>query len=148
MMRVDMDEGFDSVLKRLNLKVTPRRIAVLDVLAGEGTFLGAEQVWTKVRERAKRVGLPTVYRILEELAERGFLARVFQDNRRLYYYCRNEHHHHHFVCVSCRKVEDIDLCVMDGLEREVSERIKGTVFSHILQIEGLCRVCTEGRAGK
>jgi Fe2+ or Zn2+ uptake regulation protein len=145
---LDMDEGFGGVLKRLNLKVTPRRLAVLDVMAGEGTFLSAEQVWTRVKERTMRVGLPTVYRILEELAEGSLLARVFQDNRRLYYYCRNEHHHHHFVCVSCRKVEDIDLCVMDGLEKEVSERIKGTVFSHILQIEGLCRACTERSAGK
>ena len=121
---------------------------MLEVMAGEGAFLSAEQVWTKVRARIKRVGLPTVYRILEELAEGGMLTRVIQDNRQLYYYyCPNEHHHHHFVCVSCRKVEDIEPCVIESLEREVSERIKGTVFSHIIQIEGLCRICTEGRAG-
>jgi Fe2+ or Zn2+ uptake regulation protein len=142
-----MDDGFDGLLKRLSLKVTPRRLAVLEVMAGEGAFLSAEQVWTKVQARIKSVGLPTVYRILEELAEGGMLARVIQDNRRLYYYyCRNEHHHHHFVCVSCRKVEDIELCVMDGLEREISERIKCTVLSHIVQIEGLCRTCTERSA--
>jgi hypothetical protein len=30
----------------------------------------------------------------------------------------------------------------------VSGRIRGTVFSHIVQIEGLCRRCTERSAGK
>ena len=120
---------------------------MLEVMAGEGAFLSAEQVWTRVRARVKRVGLPTVYRILEELAEGGMLTRVIQDNRQLYYYyCRNEHHHHHFVCVSCRKVEDIELCVIDGLEREMRSGSGGTVFSHIIQIEGLCRTCTERSA--
>ena len=142
-----MNERFEGLLKRLNLKKTPRRLAVLDVMAGAGTFFSAEQVWTGVRKRLKSVGLPTVYRILEELAEGGTLARVIQDNRRLYYYyCPNERHHHHFVCVSCGKVEDIELCLMDVLEREVSERIKGTVLSHIIQLEGLCMKCMEGRA--
>lgn len=132
----------------MGLKVTPRRLAVLEVMAGEGTFLSAEQVRAKVKQRMKSVGLPTVYRILEELAEGGMITRVLRDSRRLYYYyCCNEHHHHHFVCVSCRKVEDIDACLMEGLEREVSERIRGTVFSHIVQVEGLCRACTERRTG-
>jgi Fe2+ or Zn2+ uptake regulation protein len=140
-------EGFDELLKSLSLKVTPRRLAVLEVMAGEGAFLSAEQVWIKVKGRMKSVGLPTIYRILDELAEAGMLARVIHDDRRLYYYyCRNDHHHHHFVCVACRKVEDIEICVMDGLEREIAERIKGTVFSHIVQIEGLCRACTERSA--
>jgi Fe2+ or Zn2+ uptake regulation protein len=135
---------FDEQLRKLNLKVTPKRLAVLDVMAEEDIFLSAEQVRTKVNARMKSVGLPTTYRILEELAEGGILARVIQDNRRLYYYyCRNEHHHHHFVCVSCRKVEDMDLCMMGDLEKEVSGRIKGTVLSHIIQVEGLCRRCTE-----
>lgn len=139
-----MKPEFDEVLKKLGLKVTPKRLAVLDVMAEEDIFLSAEQVRARVKARMKSVGLPTIYRILEELAEGGMLARVIQDNRRLYYYyCRNEHHHHHFVCVSCRKVEDIEVCTMGDLEREVSERIKGTVLSHIIQIEGLCRKCTE-----
>ena len=147
-MEEPLHEGFDALLKRLNLKVTPRRLAVLDVMAGEDTFFSAEQVWTRVKDRIKRVGLPTVYRILEELSEGGMLTRVIQDSRRLYYYyCPNERHHHHFVCVSCGKVEDIEMCLMESLEREVSERIKGTVFSHIIQIEGLCRICTEGGTG-
>ena len=143
-----VDDGFGGLLKRLSLKVTPRRLAVLEVMAGEDTFLSAEEVWTKVRGRIKSVGLPTVYRILEELAGGGMLTRVIRDNRQLYYhFCRNDQHHHHFVCVSCRKVEDIESCVIDVLEREVSERIKGTLFSHIVQVEGLCRACTERKGG-
>ena len=144
-----MDEVFKGLLKRLGLKVTPRRLAVIEVMADEGTILSAEQVWTKARARIGNVGLPTIYRILEELARAGQVTRVVQEDRQSYYYfCRNERHHHHFVCVSCKKVEDIDLCLPEGLRREISERIKGTLLSHIIQLQGLCRRCTEEGAGR
>jgi Fe2+ or Zn2+ uptake regulation protein len=137
--------GFDGLLRRLRLKVTLRRLAVLEVMAGEATFLSAEEIWGKARGRISTIGLPTVYRILEELATSGMVARVIHNGRQLYYYfCPNEKHHHHFVCVSCRKVEDIDFCVADDFEQEVAERIKGTLFSHIIQLQGLCRQCTDG----
>ena len=144
-----MQDQFGCLLKRLKLKVTPRRLAILEVMSGEPTFLSAEQVWVKVKRRIDGIGLPTVYRNLEELACGGMVTRVIHGNRQLYYYfCANEKHHHHFVCVSCRKVEDVELCLAKELEHEVAERIKGTVFSHIVQLQGLCRLCTEGDGGR
>jgi Fur family transcriptional regulator, ferric uptake regulator len=137
-----LDEGFKGLLKRLKLKVTSRRLAVLEIMASESVFLSAEQIWKKARGRVNNAGLPTVYRILEELVEGGVVARV-HGNRQLYYYCSNERHHHHFVCVSCGKVEDVDACLIDVLEREVSERIKGTLLSHTIELGGLCQRCTE-----
>jgi len=139
-----MDGGFTGLLRRLGLKVTSRRLAVLQVMSEEGTFLSAEQVWKRARARVGNVGLPTVYRILEELTQAGPVTRVVHEDRQSYYFfCRNERHHHHFVCISCKRVEDIDLCLSDGLRQEISERIKGTLLSHIIQLEGLCRRCTK-----
>jgi Fe2+ or Zn2+ uptake regulation protein len=137
-----VEQHFDELLKGLRLKATPQRLAVLKVLADEPTFLSAEQVWGKVRGCVGRIGLPTVYRILEELASFGAVNRVMHGNRRrLYYFCSNQGHHHHFVCISCRRVEDIDLCMAGELEREVNERIKGRLLSHIIQLQGLCENC-------
>ncbi len=142
-------ETFEATLRRLKLKVTPRRLAVLDAIARESTFLSPEEVRDRLKGKLKSIGLPTVYRILEELAEGGVVTRVMHDTRQLYYYfCQNEKHHHHFVCVACRHVEDVDLCMVDALEEEVSERIKGRLFSHILQLQGLCAKCSAKEAGR
>ncbi len=139
-------DDFDAVLKGLGLKVTPRRLAVLSVMSGASVFLSPEEIWKKVRKRVGSIGLPTVYRILEELASGGVVTRVLHDNRQLYYYlCTNPRHHHHFVCLSCHKVEDVDLCALDALEREVEQRIQGALVSHVLQLQGLCRDCCERR---
>ncbi len=136
-------ETFDTTLRKLKLKVTPRRLAVLAALAHESTFLSPEEVWERVKGNLKSIGLPTVYRILEELADGGVVTRVMHDSRQLYYhFCANKKHHHHFVCVACRRVEDVNLCMVDALEEEVSERIKGKLFSHILQLQGLCARCS------
>ena len=137
-------EDFEGLLRGLKLKVTPRRRAILEVMAAESTFLSPEELRRKMGERGRNVGLPTVYRILDELADGGVVTRVLHDNRQLYYYfCANKGHHHHFVCLSCHKVEDIDLCLGEALEQEVAQRIKGALFSHILQLQGLCRECRE-----
>jgi Fur family zinc uptake transcriptional regulator/Fur family ferric uptake transcriptional regulator len=140
-------ETFEATLKRLKLKVTPRRLAVMDVIARESTFLSPEEVWERLKGKLKSIGLPTVYRILEELAEGGVVTRVMQDSRQLYYYfCRNKERHHHFICVACRRVEDVNQCMVDALEEEGSERIKGKLFSHILQLQGLCAKCSAKEA--
>jgi Fe2+ or Zn2+ uptake regulation protein len=137
-------QDFEGLLRGLKLKVTPRRRAILEIMAAESTFLSPEEIWRRVSGRVRNVGLPTVYRILDELAGFGVVTRVLHDDRQLYYYlCANKSHHHHFVCLSCHRVEDIGLCLGEALEQEVTQRIKGALFSHILQLQGLCCECCE-----
>jgi len=133
-----------SILRTLNLKSTPKRLAVLEILAEEDTYISPEEIWRSMKERFSRIGLPTVYRILEELADGGVISKVIHPNRQLYYYfCRNRQHHHHFICLSCRKVADVEACGLERIEEQVRERMGGTVLSHILQVNGLCSACIE-----
>jgi Fe2+ or Zn2+ uptake regulation protein len=134
-----------TTLRDLKLKVTPKRMAILDTLASEPRYMSPEEVWERLKGRFARIGLPTVYRNLDDLFSGGVISKVILPDRQLYYfYCPNKDHHHHFVCLSCRRVEDVRFCGLREIEREV-KRMKGTVFSHILQINGLCRSCTTSR---
>jgi Fur family zinc uptake transcriptional regulator/Fur family ferric uptake transcriptional regulator len=131
-----------SALRNLNLKATPKRLAILDILEHAPVYLSPEEVWQRMKKLFKRIGLPTVYRNLEELSEGKVISKIIHPNRQLYYFlCQNRNHHHHFICVSCRKVEDITFCKLKEVEREVRERINGKVLSHILQVNGLCEKC-------
>lgn len=139
-----MSDNFNQYLKELKLKATPKRLAILSLLAEELSYASPEEVWRKLQKNFDSIGLPTVYRNLEELANGGLITKVIHPNRQLYYYfCPNGHHHHHFICLSCRKVEDINFCGMEEIERKVS----GTVLSHIVQVNGLCRDCSESQGG-
>ncbi|MEW6215857.1 MAG: Fur family transcriptional regulator [Nitrospirota bacterium] len=138
-----MLNDFPLALRKLNLKVTPKRLAILQILTKESVYLSPEEIWKKMKRRFKRIGLPTVYRNLEELSEGDVILKVNHPNRQLYYYlCQNRSHHHHFICLSCRKVEDINFCGAKEIEEEVKKKIKGEVLSHILQVNGLCKNCS------
>lgn len=137
------EESYGDVLKQLKLKVTPRRVAMLTILAAEHAYASPEELWKKMKRKFGKVGLPTVYRILEELSEKGIVSKIIHPNRQLYYYyCGNAGHHHHFICVSCRKVEDLNFCATKEIEKKVTRTLKGKVLSHILQINGLCGPCS------
>jgi Fe2+ or Zn2+ uptake regulation protein len=139
-----MSADFAGRLRRLNLKVTPKRLAILDIMLQEQTYLSPEELRRRLGARFGNVGLPTVYRNLEELSAGGVLTRIHHPNRQLYYYfCPNDAHHHHFVCLSCRTVADIDYC---GLS-EMAGHIDGEVHSHIVQALGRCRRCRDAAAG-
>ncbi|HAM50238.1 MAG TPA: transcriptional repressor [Nitrospiraceae bacterium] len=138
-----MENEYRSTLQNLKLKTTPKRLAILEVLAQESIYLSPEEIWQRMKKRFQKIGLPTIYRNLEELSEGHVLSKVVLPNRQRYYYlCRNQSHHHHFVCLYCRKVEDIHFCGVKEIEEEVRKRIKGRIFSHILQVNGLCSECS------
>jgi Fe2+ or Zn2+ uptake regulation protein len=140
-----MTAHYGKTLKSLNLKATPKRLAILTLMGREAAYISPEEIWLKLKSQFDRVGLPTVYRNLEELAAGGVITTVIHPNRQLYYhFCPNLDHHHHFICVACRKVEDVDFCGLENIEREVGEKIGGKVLSHVVQVNGLCRSCAAG----
>ncbi|GFE61284.1 transcriptional repressor [Geobacter sp. AOG2] len=139
---VDKEQG-RTILKRLKLKVTPKRLEVMSCLGGEPLYLSADEVWQRIKVRVASIGLPTVYRILDELAEAGVITRIFLADRKQYYFlCTNQEHHHHFVCESCRRVEDLGQCVLGEGAVEAVQRSGGRVTSHILQVNGVCGACS------
>jgi Fe2+ or Zn2+ uptake regulation protein len=135
---------FRTSIKNLHLKVTPKRVAILDILAGEAGYVSPEKVWLRMKERFGKIGLSTVYRNLEELAGGGVIIKIVHPDRKLYYYfCHNSEgrHHHHFVCVSCRKVMDLNFCGLDEIRKEVEGNLKGSVVAHLVQVFGVCEGC-------
>jgi len=137
-----MENDFYRILKGLKLKVTPKRIAIMEIMAAEKTYMSPDELRSKLKQRFKNIGLPTVYRNLEELAKEGVIIKIIHPDRKLYYfYCHRKEHHHHFVCVSCRRVEDITFCGMEEIKKEVEDGLKGHMVSHMLQVYGFCKNC-------
>ena len=130
-------------VRKLGLKATPKRIAILEILSEEFVYLGPEEIWKRMQARFKRIGLPTVYRNLEELSQGGVIMKIIHPNRKHYYfYCNNADHHHHFVCTTCRKVQDLEFCGEEQIVKEVEGSLGGKVVSHLFQVYGLCRECS------
>jgi Fur family ferric uptake transcriptional regulator len=138
-------EAYIKRLRQRGHRVTPKVRAVLKLFLQRRSVLDPFEVRALLQKQFKGLGLPTTYRILESLANCGILLTAANPDRQLrYYLCQDidEEHHHHFICLQCGKVLEVNLCLMEQVERFVARRLKATVQNHLLQIEGLCSTCT------
>ena len=83
-------------------RMTKQRQAVLDELTRVSDFRSAQQIFEDLHSQGQRVGLATVYRSLQGLAEDGRVDTLrSSEGEVLYRSCASEHHHHHLVCREC-----------------------------------------------
>src|SRR5215207_8264999 len=99
-------------MERVTSAPTPRstrqRAAVAAVLDELTDFRSAQDLHAMLRDRGAGVGLTTVYRTLQTLADSGevdVLRRV--DGEAVYRRCSTGHHHH-LVCRSCGRTVEVE----------------------------------------
>jgi Fur family transcriptional regulator, ferric uptake regulator len=121
---------------------TRQRAEVLALLAGTDEFRSAQQLHAELRARGAKVGLTTVYRTLQLLAEAGEVDQMRRpDGEQLYRRCGREQHHHHLVCRSCGRTVEIEgPAVERWAERQAAEH-GFTDVAHTLEIFGTCAAC-------
>ncbi|NTV28765.1 MAG: transcriptional repressor [Candidatus Omnitrophica bacterium] len=136
-------DAYLSILKAEGFKLTPKRKSVISLFIKERRILAPQDVHQKLKAVITPLGLPTIYRILEELASIGILVPVVSDDRLLSYaLCgKPQEHHHHFVCRKCHKVEEVDYCNFKAISNLIAKKLGGLVERHSLNIEGLCVRC-------
>lgn len=119
------------------------RKAILELLDEQPCALSAEEIQHELSARERVVSRASVYRVMEELEELGFLQRV-EVGRGVLRYEPTRHgagHHHHLVCESCGRLEPFR---DEGLERAVrraGERLALRAFEHEIVLRGACRSC-------
>ena len=126
------------ILKENNIRVTPQRLGVYEVLCSENKHLTAEEIYRKIRVKFPAISLATVYTILE-LYGRKDLVREIRINFDKSCFDDRMDSHHHFLCRKCKKIFDIDLPPCTALKNS-------EVNGHIIQelqgyFYGICRDC-------
>ncbi len=139
---------FDSICKLLrnhSYKLTPQRQTILQTfLEHVDSHLSAEEVYMLVKHQNPEIGLATVYRTLDILAEIGILLKNdFGDGRCRYEFSRKDehHHHHHLICLGCGNVSEFDDDLLESLEAVIIKRNHFKILDHDLKFYGYCQEC-------
>ncbi|AHF06766.1 Fur family transcriptional regulator [Desulfitobacterium metallireducens] len=141
------DEQYEIICDRLrdnSYKLTPQRQTILRTfLDNADRHLSAEDVYSLVKHEYPDMGLATVYRTLDLLAELGILQKNdFGDGRSRYEFARKDlHHHHHLICLNCGEVSEFDDDLLESLEAVILKRNHFKVVDHNLKFLGYCRKC-------
>jgi len=125
---------------QINFKKTPARLAINEFLSSANTPVDAEQIIQYLRSQKLDTNKVTVYRVLDFLFKNQMIEKVeFGEGK--YRYELKKNHHHHLICNNCGKIQDVEVSVIEKLEKEIQKDKNFKVQSHSLEFFGLCSNC-------
>ena len=123
------------------LRPTRQRKAVAAALADIDGFRSAQEVHALLADDGTKVGLSTVYRTLQAMADHGELDVLrTNEGEALYRRCSSEHHHH-LVCRVCGATVEVEGPTVERWTRAVAAEHGYSDVSHTLEVFGTCANC-------
>jgi Fur family transcriptional regulator, ferric uptake regulator len=120
---------------------TRQRRAVAEVLGTFSDFRSAQEIHELLTRRGETVGLATVYRTLQRLADAGEVDVLrTEDGEAIYRRC-SPAHHHHLVCRTCGATVEVEGPAVERWTRSIAEEHGYADVSHTLEIFGVCAAC-------
>ena len=99
-------EAMIKQLRERGLKVTPQRLAIIEVLIEQrDSHPGAHLVYEEARKKKRSLSLSTAYATLNELSRHGII-KTLQFDRMENRYEGNLGQHINLVCERCKKILD------------------------------------------
>ncbi|WP_445256744.1 Fur family transcriptional regulator [Nocardioides aurantiacus] len=120
---------------------TRQRRAITAALESAAEFRTAQEIHAQLEAQGARVGLSTVYRTLQSLADAGEVDSLRTEAGESSYRRCSATHHHHLVCRSCGTAVEIEGPAVERWTRAVAEQSAFRDVSHTLEIFGTCAAC-------
>jgi len=140
-------ESIIGQLREGGLKITPQRLAIIEVLIEQRHLHpGARLVYKEARKKKRGLSLSTVYATLKELSSLGLLKTLQFDemeNR----YEGNLEEHVNLICERCKKILDYR-APMTVDQKKVAKKTGFLITNTRLEYCGLCRKCRKGSGSK
>lgn len=120
---------------------TRQRRAVSAILADLDGFASAQEIHDALRTRGDSVGLSTVYRNLQAMAEAAEVDALRNDDGETLYRQCSAGHHHHLVCRSCGRTVEVEGPTVEKWADGVAATHGFSDVAHTLEIFGTCSSC-------
>ena len=140
----------DTIIQRLKekgLKVTPQRMAIIEVLIERGDLHpGARFVYEEAKKKKKSLSLSTAYSTLNEFSRHGIIKTLQFDtmeNR----YETNREEHINLICEKCKKILDYKVPIVVD-QKGITKKTGFSITDTRLEYYGYCRECRDDKARK
>jgi Fur family transcriptional regulator, ferric uptake regulator len=128
--------------ERATRRRTRQGAAVLGALDASDGFRTAQQIHADLRAGGAGVGLTTVYRHLQLLAEDHSVDVLQLDGGEVAYRrCASDRHHHHLVCRSCGRSVEVPCPDIGSWAQAVAREAGFAEPSHRVEVFGVCAAC-------
>jgi Fur family ferric uptake transcriptional regulator len=116
---------------------TEQRRAIVEVLRSSDVALTAQEL----HGRLEGVGLATVYRNLQRLADEGVADTLRRESGELAFLLCDGGHHHHLTCRRCGRVARVRDCGLDEWAGRVARSHGFSDVEHHAELVGVCSSC-------
>lgn len=135
-------KDFRKFIKNKGLKYTPEREEILKEILEVGDHFDVESLYLRLKERKSKISKASIYRTIPLLIEGGYIQEVYkQEGHSHYELTINKQPHLHFICVKCKKVEEVGDERFLHLIKEYEKERNYKLLSYHLEIFGLCLNC-------
>jgi Fur family ferric uptake transcriptional regulator len=119
------------------------RRAVVDLLGRQNCCMSAQEIFDALRRARRPVGIASVYRALETLADLRLVKRVDAGDGIARYepLLPDGDHHHHLVCRDCGKVEAFSDARLERAIDKIAGGLGYSVDEHEVVLTGACADC-------
>lgn len=122
--------------------MTRRRDTVRQALAASEGFRSAQDIYADLRQGGAKIGLTTVYRALQALAETGEVDLLrTDDGESVYRACHTDEHHHHLVCRRCGRTVEVEGPAVERWAETVGADHGFVDVTHTVEVFGTCGGC-------
>lgn len=132
-----------SAAKAVGVRSTRQRNAIAALLEDIEEFRSAQDLHDELRKRGEGIGLTTVYRTLQSLADAGMVDVLRTDSGESVYRQCSTGHHHHLVCRRCGRTVEVAGPAVEAWADSIADEHGFTEVSHTLEIFGTCRECAK-----
>jgi Fur family transcriptional regulator, ferric uptake regulator len=122
---------------------TRQRAAMAAALDQQDDFRSAQELHALLREGGEGIGLTTVYRALQALADAGEVDVLRSSDGEAVYRRCSTGHHHHLVCRTCGRTVEVDGPAVERWAGRVAAEHGFVDISHTLEVFGTCPQCAE-----
>lgn len=127
-----------------NMRLTTQRQIILEELGKVTSHPTANEVYDMVRKRLPRIGLGTVYRNLELMADSGIILKLEVGGTQKRFDATVEPHYH-IRCTTCGKVDDIAMEVQNQINLAAEKACNYIILGHHVEFSGICGECAKGQ---
>ena len=143
----DLDAAFSRACEQAGIAATEQRRAIYRALMETADHPTAETVYLRIRKRAPRLSLATVYRNLRLFAETGIIDEV-ATGASFARFDGNTRPHHHLICRKCGSVADFYSKSLDEFVPSRTGLDGFEIQSAKMNLFGVCASCGAARSRK
>jgi len=123
-------------MKSKSFRWTKQLQAIMDIVYKSEFNLTADEVYAEARKKIPNISLGTVYRNLNKLVQKGYIASV--QKGQVQTFSKHPFANAHFECVKCKRILRVPF---DLRTSELTKKVGMEVVHWELRMTGKCREC-------